>query len=118
MRKLISILGLVIIVGAGYFVVAQYISVAHGQSDLVSTGQGSMGASADGAQVLSLLNTLNGIRLDSKIFSDPNFLSLQDWSVSIAQQEVGRPNPYLPVSGVVGAVASTTKVSLPKKTGR
>jgi hypothetical protein len=114
MRYFISLLGLVVIVGAGYFAVAQYIGVAHGQSSLLTTSQSSAGENADGTQVLALLNRLQAIKLDGKIFTDPNFLSLQDWSVSITAQEVGRVNPYLPAYGAVPAVASTTKVALPK----
>jgi hypothetical protein len=107
-----------IIVGAGYFAVAQYLNVAHGQSGLLVADQSSEGTSADGAQVIALLNRLKAISLSGKIFSNPNFLSLQDWSVDIAPQIVGRQNPFLPVYGAVPAIASTTKVSLPQKGGR
>jgi hypothetical protein len=114
MRHLISIIGLMIIVGAGYFAVAQYADVAHGQSGLLAVTQTSGGASADGAQVLALLNTLNNLKLDGKILSNPNFVTLQDWSITISKQSVGRQNPFLPVYGATPVTASTTKVALPK----
>lgn len=114
MRYLISIIGLMAIVGAGYFVVTQYVTVAHGQSGLVAIDGSASATSATGAQVLTLLNRLQAIKLDGKMFSNPNFLSLQDWSVDITPQDVGRPNPYLPVVNAAPAVASTTKVALPK----
>lgn len=112
MRYVLSIIGLVIVVGAGYFAVAQYAGIAHGQSSLL-VAQSSSNVSADGAQVLALLNRLQGIKLDGSIFSNPNFTALQDWSVDIAPQTVGRSNPYLQAYGSA-AVASTTKVALPK----
>ena len=113
MRYTLSIIGLAIIVGAGYFAVAEYSNVAHGQSSLLVTSQSSADVSANGAQVLALLNRLQAIKLDGKIFANPNFAALQDWSVEIAPQTVGRSNPYLQAYGAP-AVASTTKVALPK----
>ena len=114
MRYLISILGLAAIVGAGYFAVAQYVDVAHGQSSLLVADQSAGNVSADGAQVLALLSRLQQLKLDGKIFSNPDFLALQDWSVSIDPQTVGRQNPYLQSYGMAPATASTTKVALPK----
>ncbi|HAO64605.1 TPA: hypothetical protein DCQ44_01330 [Candidatus Taylorbacteria bacterium] len=114
MRYFISLLGLAAIVGAGYFTVAQYVDVAHGQSTLVSDPSLD-NTSADGAKVLALLNRLKSINLNGKIFDNPKFTSLQDWSVEIPTQTVGRPNPYLPPSGAVFAApqASTTPVTVP-----
>ena len=114
MRYFISLLGLAVVVGVGYFTVAQYVSVAHGQSDLTPVQVS--GTSPDGAQVLALLSRLQSIQLDGSIFQNQNFASLQDWSVSIAPQQVGRTNPYLQSSGIAPASSSSPKVSLPKKT--
>ena len=113
MRYFFSLLGLAVIVGAGYFAVAQYVSVAHGQSNLVPVQTADV--SATGAQVLALLNQLQGIQLNGAIFSDPNFQSLQDWSVNIAPQTVGRPNPYLSTSATGPVTSTTPRVVLPKK---
>ena len=114
MRYLLSIIGLALIVGAGYFGVAQYVSVAHGQSSLLVANQSSGSMSADGTQVLALLSRLQAIKLDGKIFSNPNFLTLQDWSVSIAPQNVGRQNPYLPAFGTTTVATSSPRVALPQ----
>jgi len=116
MRYFISLIGLAAIVGAGYFAVAQYVSVAHGQSSMLVADQSYSNVSADGAQVLALLNRLKAINLNGKIFTDPNFLSLQDWNVDIAPQTVGRPNPYLTAAGNSVAPAPSTKVALPRST--
>ena len=114
MRYTLSILALVAIVGFGYFAATQYTTVVYGQSSLLTPDSGSGTVSADGAQVLALLNRLQKINLDGKIFTNPNFTSLQDFHVDIAPQSVGRPNPYLPVYGAVVVSTTTTKVALPK----
>ena len=114
MRYFISLLGLAMIVGAGYFALAQYTNVAYGQSSLLVAGQTSASTNANGAQVLSWLSRLQSIKLDGKIFSNSNFTSLQDRSVDIAPQAVGRPNPYLPTFGTAASSTSTPKVSLPR----
>src|SRR3989344_18591 len=105
MRKLISILGLVAVVGAGYFALYQYISTAYGQSSssLLTADTVPGATTANGAQVLTLLNRLNGIKLDGKIFSSPAFQSLEYWSIVIPPQAVGRPNPYLPTGALPAA---------------
>jgi len=115
MRYILSIIGLAAIVGVGYFAVAQYVSVAHGQSSLLVADQSTEGMSADAAQVIALLARLKAISLNGKIFANPNFTALQDWSVTIAPQTVGRNNPYLPAYGAATVItSSTTKVTLPK----
>jgi hypothetical protein len=117
MRYTLSIIGLAVIVGVGYFAVAQYVSVAHGQSSLLVANQSTEGMNADGAQVIALLARLKAIKLNGQIFSDSHFTALQDWSVTIAPQPVGRANPFLPAYGAASVVSSSsTKVALPKST--
>jgi hypothetical protein len=113
MRYLISILGLAIVVGTGYFTVAQYISVANGQTGLKPTKTVD---STSGAQVLALLNKLNSIKLDGQIFENEKFMSLQDWGVTIAPQTIGRQNPYLPAVGAAPITAPNARVNLPRTT--
>ena len=113
MRYFISLLGLAVVVGVGYFAVAQYTDVAHGQIGLPAVESADT-VSADGAQVLALLGRLKKINLDGKIFDNTNFQTLQDWSVDIAPQTVSRPNPFLQAYGTVRAASSSTKVPLPK----
>ncbi len=118
MRKLISILGLVLVVGFGYFALAQYIETAHGQSSnslLVPAESAYSNTSATGAQVLALLNRLQNITLDDSIFKSPAFANLQDWTVTITPQQVGRSNPYLPAFGAPASSAKVPKVSLPRR---
>lgn len=50
-----------------------------------------------GEDVARMLNILNSINLKTEIFTDPAFLELDDFSVSIPKKETGRKNPFLPI---------------------
>ena len=109
MKYFISILGLVAVVGFGYFAISNSISTAYGQSASNFVPETS-DVSVAGARVLALLNRLNNIKLDDKIFSDPLFTGLQDWTITINPQQIGRANPYLPTGNVGTVTNPKTKV--------
>ncbi|MDP3726514.1 MAG: hypothetical protein Q8R36_04950 [bacterium] len=48
-------------------------------------------------EFLVLLNTLNNLELDTGIFQDPVFNSLQDESVELQEEPKGRKNPFAPL---------------------
>lgn len=50
-----------------------------------------------GEDVARMLNILNSVNLKTEIFTDPSFLGLDDFSVSIPKKETGRKNPFLPI---------------------
>lgn len=58
-------------------------------------------------ELLESLRELRVLNLDEKIFSDPIFNSLTDFTVELSPQPVGRDNPFLPLSGAA-AVSTTT----------
>jgi hypothetical protein len=49
----------------------------------------------------ALLNRIEAIKLDGAILSDKAFLSLQDWTVALGTEEVGKSNPFAPVPSTV-----------------
>lgn len=57
-----------------------------------------------GAQddLLSLLLELKAISLSDELFTDPSFASLQDFTVRLSPEPIGRRNPFA-VGGVVEA---------------
>src|SRR6185436_12968398 len=57
--------------------------------------------------ILVTLQSVHSIKLDNSIFSDPVFLSLSDFGVTIPAQNVGRRNPFAPI-GADGIVSTTT----------
>ena len=60
-----------------------------------------------GTDVLTLLNQIQSLRIDKSIFESPEYQSLNDFSVAIPPQPVGRPNPFAPIPGFTPP--STTK---------
>jgi hypothetical protein len=61
-------------------------------------------AAGDGAQAQfqTLVSELQPITFDTKIFTDPRFLSLVDLATPITPEQSGRPDPFAPIPGVSG----------------
>ena len=51
----------------------------------------------DGTAILALLNQMQNIDLDIAIFSDPLFLNLTDFTVTLVEEPKSRPNPFAPI---------------------
>jgi hypothetical protein len=66
----------------------------------------SQSASVVGTRVLSLLNQIKSLHIDTSIFKSPAYGTLVDYSVTIPELPVGRPNPFAPIPGL--PVAPTT----------
>ena len=58
------------------------------------------GQSVIGKDLIVTLSKLKSLVLDETFFKDPVFNSLNDFSTSIAPQEVGRTNPFSPIGGL------------------
>lgn len=57
--------------------------------------------------ILVTLQSVHSIKLDNSIFSNPAFVSLSDFGVTIPLENVGRRNPFAPI-GAGGTLGSTT----------
>ena len=72
-----------------------------------------------GNDLLSLLLQLKSITLSSEVFSDAAFQSLQDFTVKLTPEPIGRRNPFAPIGAVeatnkpVDATGATTTEPLP-----
>jgi hypothetical protein len=66
------------------------------------------GASQD---LVSTLLALRAVKLDASLFTDPAFVSLNDFSTQIVPEPVGRPNPFAPLGSSAVVNASTTKAA-------
>jgi hypothetical protein len=62
--------------------------------------------------LLVTLQNLHTIKLDNTIFTNPVFISLTDFGVTIPLENVGRRNPFLPLQGGLGG--GTGGITLPK----
>lgn len=59
-----------------------------------------------GRELLTVLLSLNNIRLDEEVFSSPLFTSLEDFSIALPDSgTTGRDNPFAPI-GVEETVGS------------
>lgn len=84
-----SMLGGAALLVIGVFVYFTYFS-GGAAPEITETG----GESPLSQEILTALNNLNNIKLDSAIFKDPVFISLTDYGVTIPQEPVGRRNPF------------------------
>ena len=72
-------------------------SIGTSTTSLVSqneTTRANSGAIVVGAEIISLLDRLDAIKLDTSLFSEATFQSLKDFSIVLRSQAVGRPNPF------------------------
>ncbi len=64
-------------------------------------------------RVLVLLNTISSLKIDDSLFKSAVYNSLRDYTITIPEQGVGRPNPFAPIGGAV-----PSPIKLPAGTGR
>ena len=102
---IISIVLIVAVALVAYFYYESTITVSN--SGLESTS-GTSDAQAAGMRVLNLLSQIRSLKIDTSVFKDPAYLSLRDYSVAIPQENVGRPNPFAPLSGISSTSTVTT----------
>lgn len=56
----------------------------------------SPGAQA-GQQIISILNDLSQIKIDRGVFEHPVFMNLVDHTISVTEEDRGRPDPFAPL---------------------
>ena len=88
----------VIVVGYNYFTAPSSTST----TDLTATGQGTETAPV-GSDLISLLDQMKQISIDTSIFSRPSYVSLQDFGQTISPQPQGRNDPFAPIGVETGA---------------
>lgn len=92
-KNLIIIGVLVVIIGiAGYF-----YSTRDQTSDTLLSSEFSTTTTVVDSDLLSALRELKKLRLDDSIFTNPVWMSLNDFGKTLADQPKGRPNPFLPL---------------------
>jgi hypothetical protein len=60
-----------------------------------------------GKELLALLDKIEGLSIDTSLFSDTTLINLEDFSVAIATETPGRVNPFAPLPGRPGAKKAT-----------
>lgn len=89
-KLLMGGLAAVAVAGLGY-----YLWSSNGSSPLLSSS--AEGTSPISQEILVTLGQLRTIQLDPAVFTDPAFVSLTDFGVTIPPQNAGRRNPFAPV---------------------
>ena len=64
----------------------------------------------NGQEIVTMLNRLNNVKIDEKIFTHPVFVSLEDFGRPIDSENVGRPNPFAPI-GADGTTVTSRPTS-------
>lgn len=75
------------------------------------------GLPVEDGDLLSLLLQLKSLTLSDELLADPTFVTLQDFTVELAPEPVGRRNPFAAIGAVekppVTASTSTTTPATP-----
>jgi len=96
----------VIILIVGYFYWKG--SSPAGSGSLLQAQSGTQGI---GSAELDLLDQVQSLKIDASLFQDPAYKTLQDYSVAIPTENVGRPNPFAPYAGEAVTAAAAQAAS-------
>lgn len=111
LRKYKKILLLIVILFMA-FLIYSYFKGGDKTNDILTATSPTGGSNnAIGQQFFNQLLTLQNLQLDDKVFADPRFQSLQDFSQPLPDEPQGRPNPFAPIGVDVSygpTVGSTT----------
>jgi hypothetical protein len=91
-----AVIGLVAVVAAAF--IAYTIFFAHPAEPALTQTSVATSQDAVDQQLIALLLTLHGIKLDASLFDNPKFKSLKDYGKELVPEPVGRPNPFAPLS--------------------
>jgi hypothetical protein len=61
-----------------------------------------------GSDVLSLLDQIQSLRIDTTLFQSPVYQSLTDFTVPIPPENIGKANPFLPIGTTGGGISTST----------
>ena len=95
-KSIITIVVIVVVAALAYFYFSGGSTPA--PSGLVQSQ--ALGSANVGTRVLSLLNQIRSLKIDTSIFKGAAYRSLMDYTVAIPEVEVGRPNPFEPIPGM------------------
>ncbi|MDB5225226.1 MAG: hypothetical protein JWL87_178 [Candidatus Adlerbacteria bacterium] len=107
LKKNMVVIGIVVVALGALF----YFYSSGGSAPLLSSDEAN--GSPVSQEILATLGNLRTIKLDNSVFSDPLFVSLSDFGVTIPPAAAGRRNPFAPV----GSSGSTPPASTGTTTG-
>lgn len=120
---LVNVMTGVVIIGvlaAGYFVFTNQTQTTGGSSAPTSVSEIASETATIGTQIESTVSDLEdltrAIASSTIIFSTPAFQNLQDFSVIVPSETVGRDNPFIPTDWKLKMSAPTNTAGLPVQT--
>ena len=90
LKKLITVFGLVLVLGGGYYL---YTS----SSDGVVAVPIDSSVVAETERIIEDINQIKGYELNVNVFDDKRFRSLENTRVELPKVEVGRSDPFAPI---------------------
>lgn len=100
-KPLIALIVIVVLALGAYFYFKGTPDASSTSSLDTQSSPLSADAQATSIRVLSLLNQINSLKIDASIFDSAVYKSLLDYTIEIPEQNVGRPNPFAPISGSI-----------------
>lgn len=118
MRALLNNKILLIVLGLGLAGVVWYsfLGGSGGPAPLL-TSEDVISENSQDSDVVRTLLTLRSVSLSGTIFSDPAFMALDDFGQEIAQEPVGRINPFAPTDQVAPPTQTPTTPNQQNPTG-
>ena len=111
-QKIKQIIVAVVIIIVAFLGFKMFFAPSESGDTTLTAEQSQASEFAEGQVILALLAKLNRVTLDRAVFSDKVFASLVSFEQPIADQIIGRQNPFLPIgkdgSGVILLQSSTT----------
>lgn len=104
LKKILIAVGILLVVFVAYRMFFASEPEAPLSSETVS------GLPVEDGDLLSLLLQLKSLTLSDALLADPTFVTLQDFTVELAPEPVGRRNPFA-VIGAAESAASTATTS-------
>ncbi len=91
-KKLLIAVGVIIVLLIGW----NFFSGDSAPAGLTSQSVSTL-PSEEGGDLIALLLELKSIKLDTSLLQNSTFLTLQDFSVTLIPEPVGRANPFAPL---------------------
>ena len=104
-KTIIALIVILVIAAGVYF----YLNGAPTDSDTLLTEESGLtnDANAAGARVLTLLNQISSLKIDTALFQSSVYASLVDHTVPIYEQNVGKENPFYRAPGRTATAPAT-----------
>lgn len=93
-KNIKNIITIVVVIVVIFFAYTFFVKGNKEPDALVSTSSATVAGSPVVRELFKILDQLSELSLDTSIFEDPLYKSLEDYGVTIDPQPIGRSNPF------------------------